>query len=352
MSGIEGSDGAGVGLRRMTNLDDHVGKLLDPYRTGELGEADRLRVEGHLEACADCRSELEALAAFARTVERGYEAERAARAAEREPDWARLKGSIVARTSARTAGAHGARLGRYVPQAALAVLALVALGFLWEQGVRGPEEAERALRSERAAGGRADRLEDRRGGPTVTTRADGKERGAGEDRFADRAGAPPRQEAAEEVPRSPDPANALRRGVVLDDAGLPGEVVGAARNADRAGAEEPAEAEAETEENLVEADPVVTAKKRDETVDRVDPDRPEAQAREEVGKDAAAPPPDFERFRRNARTALSGADTLLAARALAQWRDSLGPRRDLPPELERAARALADSLAAFLANRP
>jgi ribonuclease D len=46
------------------------------------------------------------------------------------------------------------------------------------------------------------------------------------------------------------------------------------------------------------------------------------------------------------------ADTLLAARALAQWRDSLALRRDLPPDLERAARVLADSLSAFLANRP
>jgi hypothetical protein len=43
---------------------------------------------------------------------------------------------------------------------------------------------------------------------------------------------------------------------------------------------------------------------------------------------------------------------LLAAAALAQWRDSLSAGEDLSPDLRRAAEALADSLAAFLAARP
>jgi len=325
---------------------DHVGELLDRYRTGELDEADRLRVEGHLEACPGCRRELEALAAFARAVERGYAAESAARAAELEPDWARFRASIVARTSARASGARRARLGRYVPQAALAILALLALGVLWEQGVRSPEEADRALRTERAVGGRSDPLEDRRGGPAATPGADGKERGGGDDRFADRARAPETQEPTEGVPpESPDRANERRRGVAVEDAGFRGDVDGA----DRAGAEMPAEAE---ENRGQAAAPAVGAEKRDEALDHLDLDRPEAQAREEVGKAAAVAPPDLERFQRNARNALTEADTLLAARTLAQWRDSLAPRRDLPPELERAARALADSLAVFLASRP
>ena len=98
------------------------------------------------------------------------------------------------------------------------------------------------------------------------------------------------------------------------------------------------------------------AEDRVEAKARPDSARQEAkaqvQAREGLGEAVQAAPPELERFRTTARSALSEADTLLAARALAQWRDSLAPREDLSPELERAARALADSLAAFLANRP
>lgn len=321
---------------------DHVGEFLDRYRTGELGEPDRLRIERHLEMCESCRGELEALAAFARVVERGYAAERAARAAEREPDWPRLRASIVERTSGRTSGARRARLARFVPQAALAVLALVALGVLWEQGVRGPGDAEQALRSERRAANGADGEDT--GGPAATAGADREERAARNDRFDVPIGAPETREPMEEAPpESPDEANERRRGAALDDAGFRGDVDGVERDADRAVEGAPAdEAVAEA------AAPVGQAEDRAAAGARPDA----AQAREEVAKAAAAPPPELERFQTAARTALSEADTLRAARALAQWRDSLAPRRDLPPALERAARALADSLAAFLATRP
>ena len=333
---------------------DHVGELLDRYRTGELGEPDRLRVEGHLVACAACRRELDALAAFARAVERGYAVERAARAAEGEPDWARLRAAVVERTHGRAP--RRARLARYVPQAALAVLALVALGVLWEQGVRGPGEAEQALRSERRAGGRANGLEDRRGGPVVAPGADQEERGAGEDRFAGQPGAPETLEPTEGTPpESPGQADERRRDAALKDAAFRDNVDEVERDADRAAADRGAGVPPENTDGVEEAvAPVEPAGNRVEAKARPDTARQEAEApvREELAKAAAAPPPDLERFQRSARSALSEADTLLAVRTLAQWRDSLAPRGDLPPELERAAQALADSLAAFLANRP
>lgn len=345
----------------MAKLDDHIGELLDPYRTGELGETDRLRVEGHLETCADCRSELEALAAFARTVERGYAAEQAARETEREPDWARLRAAVVSRTSARTFAARRARLPRYVPQAALAVLALVALGVLWEQGIRSPGEADRALESERTVGGRADGARERSGGPAATSDAVREARPAEEDRFAE-AGAPAADRPAATLPaEEPKDESNDRRGAALEGRTRRHEVGLDADRSEQEGAryrKERAEDAAEVAENEA-----VTAARRDarpegQVVDEVDraaaepaPEGLGEVAAENAMKQAAAPA-DVERFRRDARSALSAGDTLLASRALAQWRDSLAPRGDLPPELERAARALADSLAAFLATRP
>lgn len=339
---------------------DHVGELLDLYRTGELGEPDRLRVEGHLEACAACRGELEALAAFARTVERGYQAERAARAAEREPDWARLRAAVVERTHGRAPRRE--RLARYVPQAALAVLALVALGVLWEQGVRSPDEVERALRSERPAASRGDGAAEVAGGPVRTPGAERKERLTDEDRFAaaERVETDTRTNAVSPTV-SPDGAIDRRGEVGLDDAGLPGRAGAVAQNAERGEAEAAAgrrvAKEAPAPEAVEEgALPFEPAEDRVEAKARPDSARQEAkaqvQAREGLGEAAQAAPAELERFRTTARSALSEADTLLAARALAQWRDSLAPREDLSPELERAARALADSLSAFLANRP
>jgi hypothetical protein len=322
----------------MAKSDDHVGKLLDAYRTGDLGETERLWVEGHLETCADCRKELEALGAFARTVERGYAAERAAHAGEREPDWARLRAAIVARTSGRAPRAHRARLGRYVPQAALAVLALVALGVLWEQGIRSPGEAERSLRSERAAGSLPDGARERASEPL------GQDRG---DRPAE---------------KDPSVANERAQVRVQTDAGPPEESRDEMDDGQRKAALEDRfrqEADAVGREARPDPDrdgaevPVRDAENQAPAA-RAEAGRPEGEELEEEVTEAvaAAPPPELERFRRDARSALAQADTLLAAQALTQWQDSLAPRQDLPPEFEQAARALADSLAAFLAARP
>lgn len=332
------------------NDHDHIAELLDRYRTGELDEPDRLRVEGHLEGCAACRRELEAVGAFARLVERGYAAERAARAAEREPDWARLRASIVERTSARASGARRARIGRYVPQAALAVLALVALGVLWEQGVRSPGEADRVLRSERPGETSADGAEEGTGGPVATTGTDRDEDVARGDRFAE-TGVREAQERTNGAPPAvlQDEPEGRRRGADLQDAEFRRRVDAPELDADEAGEEAPDDRAG----NLAEAvAPAEQAEYETGAEARPDAARPAAQARDAIGKAAAALPPDLERFQRSARSALSEADTLLAARALAQWRDSLAPGRDLTPELERAAQALADSLAAFLATRP
>lgn len=317
----------------MAKMSDHVEELLDRYRTGELDEPDRQRVERHLGACAACRGELEALTAFALTVERGYAAERAARAAEREPDWARLRASIVERTAARHAGAGRLRLGRYVPQAALAVLALVAVGVLWEQGVRGPDEAERVLRSERRTASRGDQASEGPGGPAVTAGADRLERER-DDRFAAPAELPEGQEPVGNVGVEPPDEERVGHDVALDEF----------RDADPAGRRA---GQAEAEPSADQPDRLAKAAEA-----AAPGEGAAAQAREEDAEANVAPPPELERFQTAARTALSEADTLRAARALAQWRDSLAPRQDLPPALERAARALADSLAAFLASRP
>lgn len=337
---------------------EHVGELLDRYRTGELGESERLRVEGHLEACADCRAELKALKAFARVVERGFAAEHAARAAEREPDWARLRASIVGRTSARATGARRSRLARYVPQAALAVLALVALGVLWEQGIRSPGEAERALRSERPAERRADGAAEGSDGPVAAPEAEREERPTDEDRFAaaQQVDLEARANAVSQAV-SGEAANERGREVGLDERGLRERVGVVEGDVDRAAADAadgwlPKEApDAEGVEEAVAPPEPAEDRVAAKAVSDAARQAAEPPIREELGK-AAAPPPEIERFRRDARSALAQADTLLAARALSQWRDSLAPRQDLAPELERAARALADSLSAFLATRP
>ncbi|MGH7543179.1 MAG: zf-HC2 domain-containing protein [Gemmatimonadota bacterium] len=340
------------------NDHDHVGELLDRYRTGELHEPDRHRVQSHLEMCAACRGELEALTAFARDVERGYAAEQAAQAADREPDWARLRASIVERTSARRAGAGRLRFGRYVPQAALAVLALIAVGVLWEQGVRGPGEAEEALRSERRTASRADKASEDSGGAVATAGAERAEMPTDEDQFA----AAQRVEDAARANAVPPTvsqagADARRHEVGLDEGQLRDRAAAVERNADRdaadaAAAGRVAEAPIEPAEGVEEAvAPLEPAEDPAERKAPPDAGRQEAEAPAGLGK-AAAPPPELERFQTTARNALAEADTLLAARALSQWRDSLAPRQALPPELERAARALADSLAAFLATRP
>ncbi len=45
-------------------MNEHVTAWIGPYHDGELGEAGRKKVEAHIQTCADCRSELEAMQAL------------------------------------------------------------------------------------------------------------------------------------------------------------------------------------------------------------------------------------------------------------------------------------------------
>ncbi len=302
----------------MTEGSAHVEELLDRYRTGELGPAERRRVELHLEECGRCRTALASLSAFSRTVERAYEAETAARAAEGEPDWGRLRASIVERV--REPAPRRSWLPRHAPQAAAAVVALVALGVLWQQGIRGPDDADRALRSESPVPSRADRGGGRAGGPT----ADAPAPEASPDRVNDIQ--PDDARVADREPAAA--AETIRRDVDLGEAeGREDETVSRARFGERVDSVVVGAAAEGAPEVAQEA--AVTAQ-----------------------KNAAAPTPELERFQRRARTALSEADSVLAAGALAQWRDSLVSGEDLPADLRLAAEALVDSLAALLAGRP
>ncbi|MBW3660723.1 MAG: zf-HC2 domain-containing protein [Gemmatimonadetes bacterium] len=119
----------------------HVEAWLDAWRTGELEPERAVAVERHLETCARCRAAWADLRAFAAAVEAGY---REREAGLPEPDWARRRAAVVERTSGRRAP-RASWYVRWAPQAAIVVIAAVAIGVLVEQGVRGPDEAGRAL---------------------------------------------------------------------------------------------------------------------------------------------------------------------------------------------------------------
>ncbi|MGH7563778.1 MAG: anti-sigma factor, partial [Gemmatimonadota bacterium] len=221
----------------MTEANGHVQELLDRYRTGELDPADHGRVESHLEGCEGCRSALAAMEAFATTVERAYAAETTARATKREPDWGRLRASIVGRTSAREPGLRRSWLARHVPQTAALVVALVAVGVLWQQGIRAPGDADRGLRSERPAGSRADRAGGRSGGLAVEAEGEGKERPGLEDRVAGAAAPEGGEVAPSEV--SPDEVDAVQQGrVAAREAAPAAEAIGQDDMMAKAGARE------------------------------------------------------------------------------------------------------------------
>lgn len=326
----------------MTRENEHVDELLDRYRTGELDPAEERSVEEHLASCEPCRSALAALGDFSRTVERAYAAETAARALEREPDWGRLRAAIVGRTSARGAAPGRSWLARHAPQAALAVLALVAVGVLWQQGIREPADAERVFRDDRraAASDRALLSEEDAGASRTAAAPPEMTTGAEPDRPEGRDGDEPALGAA--VPRQEK--RDRREGERV--AAIPETVAGQAP--DRPLADVP---EDEAQVAAAEAaDPLAKARAEAGHADQA-PAAPQAGA---VALEVDSVPwkADLERFRRRARTALEERDPALAERALIQWRDSLDPVQGLPVDLRRAAEALADSLADFLATRP
>lgn len=332
----------------MRNRDEHVEELLDQYRTGELDAAQGRGVEEHLVSCGECRSALAALDAFSDTVARAYAAETSARALGREPDWGRLRAAIVARTAAPQGAPRRSWLARHAPQAALTALAFVAVGVLWQQGIREPADAGRALRDERPSTA-AD--------PAVPPEEDlGVRSGIGEVEEGDEAtavgepglaGLAGRDDGAETDARPPiDARERVEREAVRPEA--PPDRLEAppdGRRHDAAlGAQDRVAAAGVPEER---------AEARAEVAEDADGEEPLAQAGQVAMKvDSAAPANELERFRTRARTALAEGDPVLAETALTQWEDSLAPDEDLPGDLRRAAEALADSLAEFLATRP
>jgi hypothetical protein len=395
-------------VERMTNGsisgNDHVVALLDHYRTGELSDEQRRQVEAHLEVCGDCMHALADLAAFSSTVERGYDAERAM-VAENEPDWARVRQEIVARTSAKHARSKRGWLARHVPQTAAAVVAVLAVVIVVQQGVRGPEDVSQALRpTESSERGEVDGPEtpppvgepwssevDALGALESETEMlersydeselrdlDNMRRGAGNeelDRDARLAAPVDRARELEEDPavitggRAVDP-NAVRQGQGegFDEADRVDDLRENQIGADR---EVPAVGEVE---HAAEA-------KREVFRDQVGQEKPDAAApplpdEEEVSKDgyykqkraegeAAAVADKLEaqievdpeaqplsRFEMRARYAIAESDTLAANAALEFWYDSLGSGGNLEPAERERAQALADSLASLLARRP
>jgi len=393
-----------------TSGNGHVVALLDQYRTGELSDEQRRQVKVHLEVCGDCTAALADLAAFAATVEKGYDAERAL-AAGSEPDWARVRQEIVARTAAKRAASRRGWLARHVPQTAAAVVAVLAAAVVVQQGVRGPEDVSRALRPTQESGrGEVD-------GPETPPPV-------GETRSSEEGELGALESSTETLERSADeselhqPEN-MRRGArneeVDRDARLvaPGErarefkddaaVISGGRAAD------PNAVPLDEEDAFQEANRVDDLRENQVAADReigvggeiehaAEPKREvfEDQAVQEPA--AAPPPPDEEevlkdgyykqkraagqdakvaegddldvadkleaqievdpeaeplsRFEMNARYAITKSDTLAANAALNFWHDSLEAGADLElSDLERA-QALADSLASLLARRP
>lgn len=365
------------------SVDPHVEPWLDRYRTGELEEAERLWVEAHLGRCAECTRSLEELAAFSGMVGRAYYAQRAV-AGAREPAWERMRGEILARTAAprrapRSAGSRASVFGRYAPQAALAVLALVALGVLYQEGVRGPEDARRRLAREPEATssprgpassdevqlikplpGEPRAAQPQPGPPVGGARRPSSPQGAQPPELLQGAGpadAPSEDERARQVPsEAPPAAQEAAPAVAADAAGEADVAADAADEADQEYVRAPAERRAvpsQREEAVVGGEREQRAAK--ETREALDADllRREAAlaAADTLDGDFADEAADagpaedvLQRFEHLARRALASGDSLEAARALAFWRDSVEQRADLSPERESATVVLIDSL--------
>lgn len=270
---------------------EHVGPLLDAYRTDELDADARAAVAAHLEACAPCREELAALGPWMEAIGRGYAALREA-ARQREPDWAAQRAAVVARTSGRRSRARqGWSFRRWAPQVALVAVAALIVGVVWRERAREPGREPVATTSTPAPGASA-----------------GGAAGSGE--RAPRQAAPDtRREAAPEEGRD-----------ALADAAPP--------------AAPPAAAQAAREEQARAREDEAPV---GELPDADEPVMAEGLPLEKAAKEEGA------RFARDARAALGASDTAAARRALVLWSDTLAPG-----EAERHT-ALADSLRELLA---
>jgi hypothetical protein len=305
---------------------------LDAFRTGELAEADRVRVERHLERCDACARRLAELEVFASAVGRGFRAGIAGGAIP-EPDWGAQRRAILERTVGPRPARQRAIWLRYAPQVGLAVLALVVLGVLVREGVRGPADLERRLEksplksmegapsaaSARGAAGKAAPVS-----PAPTDRTSAAAEGA-EGKELERG-------AAGAWQGEPRPRGAAGN-AAPEVAGFATPPAGG-READLAKAEPQAAPPPE------EAPPFPSVEKA--------PPGEEPQAAAGPG----APRMDvLQRLDFYARRALASGDSLVVGRALAFWRDSVAGRTDLDPGRKRAAAALVDTLAGREAER-
>jgi anti-sigma factor RsiW len=105
------------------NPHDEAEELLPWYATGQLEEADRVRVEDHLTSCSDCREQL--------TLERRIVQEFRTTDPEIDAGWMRLRGRIEAeldepRQEPRATGG----VWKMFRQPAVAALAAAQVGFL------------------------------------------------------------------------------------------------------------------------------------------------------------------------------------------------------------------------------
>jgi anti-sigma factor RsiW len=102
---------------------DEAEELLPWYATGQLDEADRVRVEGHLSSCSDCREQL--------TFERRMIQEFRATDPEMDVGWTRLRSRIetLQDVSERPPQVAGNRW-KLFRQPAVATLAAAQVGFL------------------------------------------------------------------------------------------------------------------------------------------------------------------------------------------------------------------------------
>ena len=281
----------------------HVDELLDAFRSGELDDTERRRVEAHLAGCTRCRDELAATGAWSAAFDRAYAARRAA-AAGLEPDWAAQRAAIVTRTSA---GARARRpaFWRWAPQIALVAVAALIVGIVWRENPREEPASIGSRAGERASAA----SEDAPSAPSLS------------------------EEPEADLPASPPEG---------------GERMRDAREQAPAAAPPPAAPPpAEREERLGEDRADDLAKARDE-----DAVQHEAVPEAALGAaQRAVTLTPIERFQLEAREALAARDTAAARRALALWSDTLAPRGDtLDQSRDRAARpaALADSLREFL----
>jgi len=298
----------------------HVDELLDAFRSGELDDADRARVEEHLAACARCREELARAGAWSDAFDRAYAARRAA-AAELEPDWAAQRAAIAARTSAG-APVRRPAFWRWAPQIALAAVAALIVGIVWRENPRREPASIATRASERASAdsGMAD------GAPGLAERPEANLEDAPEANLEDA-----RQAAEGEVRKAdvPEPTPAA---------------VARAREAPPA-APPPGEREEQFGEDR--ADDVAKAREEDAIAEAI----PEAAVGAAQHAATLAP---IERFRLEAREALAARDTTAARRALTLWSDTLAPRGDTLDQRRDRPGVLADSLRQLLGvpNRP